>query len=171
MAKLEILGITSILVLVIAMSGCTNYNTYNGSSISFGYPNGWYEAPGQGNVSVFDFSVPVIVTIGDNTNKETGVLVLSGNNVVSCNISTEAVKNEILKYGSLISESNLTKDNINLHEFVYNTTLHDGTVKKEKIILYEKNNNIFILIFTALPQDFDNQQANFQMIQNSFKVN
>lgn len=168
MDKFTILGIISIIMLIVGLSGCTNqnkYNTYNDSYISFDYPNNWYKTPSQGNVSVFDLTIPVKVVIGDNTNSETGILVIE-----SKNTTLEEIKSGILKYGVLTSESNTTVNNIHAHELVYNTTLPNKTVKKEKMVFFEKNNKTYIIIFTALPQDFDRQQTNFQIIQNSFKV-
>lgn len=170
--KKHFFPIVIIICILLFVSGCINNSgnqTYNSNGIIFNYPNGWYKTPGEGNVNVFDLNIPVKVTVGDNANKETGMLVLLSNNTTYQEILT-SIKAGILKHGVLISESNVTIDSAPAREFDYNTTLSDGTVKKERLILFEKNNSTYILIFTALPQDFNGQQTNFQMIQNSFKV-
>lgn len=160
----------SILIFISGCIGIGGNQTYSSNGINFNYPGGWYKTPGQGNVNVSDIAIPVIVTVGDKFNEETGVLVLLANNNTSGEISTGLIKAAIGKYGFLMSEGYVTVDGVSAHEFVYNTTLSGGTVKKERLILLEKNQAQYILIFTALPADFEGQETNFKMIQNSFKV-
>ncbi len=52
MKKIEIVGLISILVVAIAMSGCTaELLTFNNGEISFGYPEGFEDAPSPKSVT------------------------------------------------------------------------------------------------------------------------
>ncbi len=111
--------------------------TYSSNGVTFDYPEGWYKTPGQGNVNVFGMLIPVIVIAGDHADEETGVIVLLASNTTSGEISSEIIKAAIQKFGVLMFEDNITVNNAPAYEFVYNTTLPDGTVKKERLILFK----------------------------------
>jgi hypothetical protein len=50
------------------------------------------------------------------------------------------------------------------------TVVEDGVQRKVKEVWFEKNGFAYVILIIALPKDFDSQQANFDIILNSFKI-
>ncbi|MEN6292848.1 MAG: PsbP-related protein [Methanobacterium sp.] len=50
------------------------------------------------------------------------------------------------------------------------TVVEDGVQRKVKEVWFEKNGFAYVILIITLPKDFDGQQANFDVILNSFKI-
>lgn len=72
MKKIEIVSLVSILVVAIAMSGCTaELLTFSNGEISFGYPEGFLDAPSPKSIT-YETDKEELPTLNDTlTNKTT----------------------------------------------------------------------------------------------------
>ena len=173
MRNIGIIGILSILVLIVALSGCTSTNTYNANGVSFNYPTSWqqYSSPNTG----------ALVAVGDPNSKDnstgnpTSIVVIqsiplpSGENMKQVYDANYAQFSSSLTNYKTISENTTTVDGttayVNVHSFDNN-----GVTTQEEAVWLSKNNNIYVILCSALQSNFASQQDNFNMIINSFKV-
>lgn len=174
--KKHILIILFILALIVAISGCTSQkqNNYSSNGISFNYPNNWKEIP---NVQT-SFA---IVAVGDPdsvdqaTKKVNTVVIVQKIPLPSGTTLKQTYDSNYARLAAqdpsytVISQTTRTVDGttayINIH-----TVNVDGVQKQEEAVWLEKNGNIYVILCGTLPPVFDSQQANFDMIINSFKI-
>ncbi|MGZ7135261.1 MAG: PsbP-related protein [Methanobacterium sp.] len=173
MKKLGIFGIISILVLIVAMSGCSSTNTYNANGISFNYPSSWQTFSTK--------TLSTIVAVGDpkTVDNSTGypntyalvqkATIPSGSSLKQVYDAVYAQYAAGLTNYKTISENTTTVDGttayVNIHSYDIN-----GTPTQEEAVWIGKNSTIYVILCGALPGDFASQQSNFNMIINSFKV-
>lgn len=68
-----------------------------------------------------------------------------------------------------MSDSTTTVDGEKAYVKTY-TVVESGVQRKVKEVWFEKKGFAYVIVFIALPKDFDGQQANFDVILNSFRV-
>ncbi|HML04888.1 MAG TPA: PsbP-related protein [Methanobacterium sp.] len=174
--KKHILAVILILSLIVTISGCTSQkqNNYSSNGISFNYPNNWKEIT---NVTTQN----AIVAVGDpdsadQQTKNVNTLVVvqkvalpSGSTLKQFYDSTYAQFAAQDPSFKTISDTTTTVDGttayINTH-----TVNVNGVQKEEKAVWLEKNGSVYVILCGTLPPIFDSQQANFNMIINSFKI-
>lgn len=177
--KKHALFVVAILALVIFASGCVNQDninskTYSNNGISFNYPAYWQEIP---NIK----TALAMVAIGDpnsinQSTKNVNTVVVIQKIPTSSGITLkQAYDNNyaqlLAKDSSFkaISDANTTVDGtiayVNTHIVNVN-----GIEKQEKAVWLEKSGYIYVILCGALSNAFNGQQANFDMIINSFKV-
>lgn len=170
-----IFGVLGILILVVFASGCTSSNTYNANGISFDYPSNWTELSKDQVTSASGGNVTVIAAVADpnsiqNNNYQTLVIVQSINTALSLNEAVTAFKSLIQSTGGqVVSEKSITVDGVSSKELIYTITV-SGVAKKERLVIVPKNNKVYSIIGSASTADFNGQQANFDLIINSFKI-
>lgn len=164
--------IIAILALVVFASGCTNSNYYSGNGVSFDYPSSW---------KTLSASAPNIAAVADpnSMNNATGdiytlaaiqkIALPSGQTLKQVYDSTYQQFAQQDSSFKTVSDTTTTVDGTTAY---VNTHLIDvnGVQKQEKAVWLTKNGNIYIILCGALPSQFEGQQANFNMIINSFKV-
>lgn len=68
-----------------------------------------------------------------------------------------------------VSESTRTVDGTTAYVNVHTVDV-SGVQKQEEAVWLEKNGSIYVILCGALPSEFQGQQANFDAIINTFKV-
>jgi hypothetical protein len=180
------LFVIAILALVIFASGCTSSNNqtstqptvatkdFSGNGVSFSYPEKWQQLQ--------QISSPnAVVAFGDNesVDKSTGnvntlvvvqkVALPSGatlKQVYDATYQQFAAQDSSFK---TISDTTTTVDGTTAYVNTHTVNV-SGVQKQEKAVWFEKNGNIYVILCASLPAVFHSQQANFDAIINTFKV-
>jgi hypothetical protein len=166
-----------LLIFIISVSGCANQNRknigiYNQNGISFNYPTDWKIA----NTS----SPNALVAVADpkTMNPETGVpsaVVIIQKIGLSEGSTLTSFYDQ--NYANLfqnssfqrISEGNITLNGMKAYENVY-TKNQNGIQKQQTAIWVEKDQKVYIILYSALKPDFNKEKSNFDLITNSFKI-
>ena len=172
MRKYVILVI-SILALVVFASGCTSETqnkTYNASGVYFIYPGAWSELSSD-QLNLTSDAASAIVAVSDNSG-QTGVLVQSTPSLSqSLTDFVNTNKASIKKMGyTILSENTTTVNGVKAHQIIFSGSESSGSDTKQVMTLFKKNNKIYYIVFNSQPEDFDSQQANYDMVLKSFKV-
>ncbi len=172
MKKIGIIGIISVLVLIVAMSGCTSSNSYSGNGVSFNYPSEWKE---------LNVSPPNLVGVGDpnsvdNQTKNVNTVVAIQKTAIPAGQTLKQVYDttyqEFAQTDSsfkTVSDTTMTVDGTTAYVNTHLINV-DGVQKQEQAVWLLKNGYAYVILCGALPSQFSSQQANFNMIINSFKV-
>jgi hypothetical protein len=168
---------------VILASGCTTSGNqtsgniqdktkiYSGEEITFEYPKGWETIASQGRDS--------IVAVGDpnsaDGNGKTQINVVIQKTVKPQNSTFKDYYNATYaQFASQnmgfipVSDGTLALNGVTAYENIYK--INSGGQKQERAIWILKNNRIYIILCSAPVSEFNNQQANFDTIINSFKL-
>lgn len=169
------LFVVAILALVVFASGCTDQTkTYSSNGITFNYPGSWQELSQVNNENG-------IAGVGDPSSVNSSsklantVVVVQKVAMPSGLTLQEAVDALITSFQSQdpnfqkISQKTITFNGATAYEIVYKMGAN-GVQKQEKAVIFEKNGYLYAITGSSLPNDFNNQQANFDMVINSFKV-
>jgi len=147
---------------------------YSGNGVSFNYNGTW------GILNIKNKSAETIVAVGDpnsadpvTKNVETYALIQKTKiptNYTLSNFFAAVVAQWAMKPGyELVLDRPITVNGATYYENVHmeNAT---GTERKVRAVWLENEGMAYILVFTALSEDFDQNKANFDMIVNSFEV-
>lgn len=145
---------------------------YVKDGISFDYPENWQIA----NATAPDAVVAVVNpgTVNPETGMATTVVVIQKKVLSSGSTFNEVYnKNYAVIFNNTsyqrISEGNITFDGLEAYENTYKVDAQ-GLQKQQRVVWLEKDGNIYVILFSALVSDFNNEKANFDLISNSFKV-
>lgn len=168
---------------VVLASGCTDNGNqtsgdvnsknkvYSGDEITFEYPEGWETISSQARDS--------LVAVGDPNSAE-------GNGNARVNVVIQKTVNPqnttfkdyytatYTQFASQnlgfipVSDGTLVVNGITALENVYK--INSSGQKQKRAIWILKNNRIYIILCSAPVSEFNNQQKNFEIIINSFKV-
>ncbi|MEN4017586.1 MAG: PsbP-related protein [Methanobacterium sp.] len=180
------LFVIAILALVVFASGCTvtqnqtstqptvPTKTYSGSGVSFSYPENWQE--------LTQISSPnAVVAFGDpnSVDQSTGnvnTLVVVQKAALPAGSTLKQIYDSTYQQFAAqdssfktISDTTATVDGTTAYVNTHTINV-DGVQKQEKAVWLEKNGNIYVILCGALPDAFEGQQANFNAIINTFKV-
>lgn len=164
----------AILALAVFTSGCTSQNYYSGNGITFNYPASWKQLT---NVSIPNS----IAAVGDpkssdnsTGNVNTNVVIQRtaippGTDLKQLYSATNAQYAATLPSFKILSDNTTTVDNTTAY---INTHIYDinGVIRQEEAVWLAKNGNVYVILCGAPPGDFAAQQANFNIVINSFKV-
>lgn len=184
------LPIIALMVVVVFAAGCvdtgdTNQTsngtniipdipakTYSADNVTFKYPEAWIN-------NLTSTTPNTVAVVGDPDSQDS-----SGNIDTLAVIQTTALPSgQTLKetydatYASyanltgyqLVSERTLTIDGVTAYENIHKVEV-SGVLKQERATWLEKNGQIYVILCGTLPNDFENQQTNFDLITYSFKV-
>ncbi|MGZ7107353.1 MAG: PsbP-related protein [Methanobacterium sp.] len=155
-------------------SNNTNIKSYSQNGISFDYPQNWQQLNQiESSNALVGFGDP------DSTNQSTGnintiVIIQKApmpagsklKQVYDSNYAQTAVQDTSFKtISENLKEVNGTLAYVNTHMVSVN-----GVLKQEKAVWLQKKGYVYVILFGALPNTFDAQNANFDMIINSFQV-
>ena len=176
--KIKLCGLISVLVLIIAVSGCTSFNqvqnkTFSNGGITFQYPGTWAD-----NIS-FSYSSPpssnetILGTMGDNT---TSVAVISLN-LTDPIFSAFTIENfaniqkSSFNAGEILSSNVSTSNNITFYETIY--TSKDGVTgesfKGYKLLFGKQGDKLYTILFKTKEADFQKSYPQMKDIQSSVK--
>ena len=171
-----------LLVSIVLVSGCTNtgnqttnntstgVKAYNGDEFNFNYPTSWQLISSQAQNST--------VAVGDPSSSDN-----SGNVQVNVEIQT-AIKSANITlqdyYNSTysqfaaqnlgykqLSDGTITVNGRTALENVYVLT---SIAKEQRAVWIQNGNKIYIILCSAPVSQYNNEQANFNTIINSFKL-
>ncbi len=172
----------AIVVLIVAASGCTSQtgnNTstsiptknYNGSGISFDYPDIWtLNATNNSAINA------VVVTLMDSDYNSTNAT--KGNYAMVAKLPTASINIGTLKSQFLSSVKDVngtgTESSITINGITGNQTTYsakNGTEQAQaRIITFDKNSFTYIMMFISFNLDPASQQQYFDVITKSFKA-
>lgn len=161
---------------VVLVSGCVTDNkqnnetqTYSQNNISFNYPGGWATANPTAPNSIAAVADPNSVQSGSPT---TVVLIQKPNATAGSNLSDVYASNYATFFNNTeyqrVSEGNITVNGANALENVYTT--NSTNPKQYRAVWLDENGTIYVILCIANQSDYKDQQANFNLIINSFKV-
>lgn len=165
----SMIGILSILVLVVLVSGCSSTNSANhysskdttGKEISFDYPNGW----------TFEDRAAGIVIQGEKN--DTNITTVTISKLPAGSSSLETLKNNstLVRTGTIVSETNRTVDGVTAKEITLNQVAGAaiGKIGEAKVVIYIKNGNVYTISFFT-GDTIQNIQDDIDTIVNSFKA-
>lgn len=184
------LPIFAIIALVVFVAGCVDSGTTNDTAvnttvpdipsktyakngISFKYPQSW--------TSAVTTNIPgTIVGLADPKSKNSNgnyntLAIVSKDQLPSGSTVKQSFDATFEQYANndssfkLISERTLNINGLTAYEKVYYINV-SGIKKQERSTWLEDNGTIYMILCNALPEDYDSQQTNFDLITYSFKV-
>ncbi|MGZ7067500.1 MAG: PsbP-related protein [Methanobacterium sp.] len=170
--KKYVFFVIAILALVVFASGCTSSNSYSGNGVSFNYPSSWQQLSTTSSLA--------IAAVGDPNSKDSSGLpntytiiqktaLPSGQDLKQAYDSNYAQFTANVPSFKTISDTTTTVDGTTAYVNTH-TINSNGTTIQEEAVWLTKNGNIYVILCGALPSNFANEQSNFNMIINSFKV-
>lgn len=144
--------------------------TFTGDDISFQYPGSWKTIGSQSRDSVIAVGDPA--TNDGNGNARVNVLIQKtvlpqGQTFLQYYNSTYTqYKSQNLGFEP-VSEGTVVVNGITAYENIYK--INSGEQKEQRAIWIQKGGLIYIILCSAPVAEFNNQQANFDIIVNSFK--
>lgn len=165
-----------IMLFSVMVSGCVTDNkqnnqtqAYSQNNISFNYPGGWATANTTAPNSIAAVADPNSVQSGSPT---TVVLIQKPNATAGSNLSAVYASNYATFFNNTgyqrVSEGNITVNGSDALENVY--TSNSTNPKQYRAVWLDENGTIYVILCIANENDFKNQQANFNLIINSFKA-
>lgn len=165
----------AVLVVVIFASGCTSQQnqtstkTYAAGGMSFEYPESWNVTS---KISANDSVVTLSDATFDRTNGTQGDAAILLRTVKTNNVTSESLKEGILKNLKQTNgngtSTTLNVGSVTANETTYNTTI-SNTTAQIKIVNFESNNFLYIIMFATINQDAQSQQSYYNTIIKSFK--
>ncbi len=179
--KKYVVLVLAIVAVVVFFSGFFTFssyanqgnNTYNSNGISFNYSSSWQKIP---NVKTQN----ALAGIGDlkSADESTGnvnTVVIVQKVALPSNMTLEQFYDDTYaKYAQdstyrAVSNKTITVNGLAGYENVHKV-IANGFLKEERVIWLEKNGNIYVILCGALIGDFDSQQANFDIVIKSFRI-
>lgn len=168
-----------VISLVIFTSGCTSNNnseinqtqTFSQNGVFFEYPGNWVVATSQANDTIVSVADPnsinaitgyadTSVTIQQRT--LTGTLYSMYEENYDILFTNESYQR--------VFESNITLDDSQAYENIYQVD-ENGVLKQQRAVWLEKNNQVYVILCSALVNQFEKEKQNFNLIINTFRVN
>ena len=180
--KKYFLFIIIIVLSIILTSGCTssgnqtanntsNIQTYSGDQFTFNYPPGWQQIASQAQNSTVAVGDPS--TADSNGNVQVNVEIQKS--VKPSNVTFGQYYNDTytqfaaqnLGYKQL-SDGTIVVNGKTALENVYRINM--GTLEQKRAVWIQNGKIVYIILCTAPVSQYNNQQANFNIIVNSFKL-
>ena len=167
-----------LLIFFILLSCITIYNAvmpqnYNGNGVSFDYPGTWIKLNQDQLNNTNESMQSDIVAVSDPNSAHNENIIVIVQKTVKIGTLDEIVaasKDELGKdWGAVMHSDNIIKvDGRDAHDIIYTTDSRSN--KKERMVIFDKNNMVYCIIMGGSISAFDSQKDNFDMIVNSFKV-
>ncbi|MBU4534720.1 MAG: hypothetical protein KKF16_02550 [Euryarchaeota archaeon] len=167
-----------VIFLLVFTAGCTSNSdsqtnetkTLNQNGVSFDYPGTWVVATSKANDTIASVADPSSVNAGTGF-AETLVSVQRINRTGTFSSMYDQNYATLFNNSSYqrVSESNITLGNVQARKNVY-TVDDNGLLKQQRAIWIEDNNQIYVILCSALLNQFENERQNFDLIVNSFKI-
>ncbi len=177
--KKYLIFVTIILLgLVVLTSGCVNNDdanstkSYSGNGISFVYNGTWNIANTTAPNAVVAVGNPS--TVDAQNNPSTFVLIQKPNDTEGKDLETVYTENYANLFNNTttnrrISEANITVNNNKAFENVYITN-SSGYETQMRAVWISQNGVIYVILCGTIPNNFEKEQSNFDLVINSFKV-
>jgi PsbP-like protein len=164
------------ILVVITVMGCVteqknnNTNKYSQNNISFEYAQNWRVANVTSPYAVAAVADPTTVQNGRPT---TLVIIQKPPLSLGTNLRLAYENNYANFFNNAsyqkVSEANITVNNTKIYENVYiiNTA---GLAKEYRVEWLIKNREVYVILCSALKEDFDAEQSNFDLVIKSFQA-
>ncbi len=173
----KILPLMVTIVIVVLVSGCvTNEdksnttNNYTENGVSFQYPHSWGVATVTSPDGVAAVGDPLTASNGNPT---TSVVIQKYNNTNYYNLQAAYTQNYVKFFNNTgktkVSDGNFILNGAQVYETVYIAS-ESGVQKKYRAVWLQKGTSIYVILASAKVEDYDAQQANFDMVINSFNA-
>jgi hypothetical protein len=164
------------ILVVVTVSGCVIdqknnlTNKYSQNGVSFDYPQNWAVANVTSPNAVAAVADPTTVQNGRPT---TAVIIQKPPLNAGANLKLAYDTNYANFFNQTgyqkVSEANITSNNTKIYENIY--TINTAGLEKEyRVAWMSKNRKIYVILCSALKEDFDREQPNFDMVINSFQA-
>lgn len=158
------------------ISGCVTDNkknnetqTYSQNNVSFNYPGEWANATPTAPNAIAAVADPNSVQSGIPS---TVVIIQKPNATAGSNISAVYASNYATFFNNTgyqqVSEGNITVNGNDALENIYKS--NSTNPKQYRAVWLNENGTIYVILCIANENDFKNEQDNFNLIINSFKV-
>lgn len=164
------------ILVIVTVSGCVNNqnknqtNLYSQNGVSFEYPQSWRVANVTSAYAVAAVADPTTVQNGKPT---TAVIIQKPPLIKGANLKLAYENNYAYFFNQTgyqkVSEANITLNNTKIYENVY-TVNNTGLEKEYRAIWLSKNEKVYVILCSALKEDFVSEQQNFDLIINSFQA-
>jgi hypothetical protein len=166
-----------VISLIVFTSGCTSNSdqntnktkTLSQNNISFDYPGAWVLGNSKVNGTIAAVADP------NSVNSQTGyaetVVTVEEKNLTGTMYSMYQQNYATLFNNSSyqrVSESNLTLGNIQALENVY-TVDYNGVKKQQRAVWIQNGRQVYVILCSALADQYENEKNNFDLVVNSFK--
>jgi len=173
----KILPLMAAMVMVVLVSGCiTNEdkanqtNNFSQNGVSFQYPISWGVAAVTSPNGVAAVGDPTTVVNGNPT---TSVVIQKANVTTGAALKTAYDLNYAQFFNNTgktkVSEAELTLNGAKVYENVY-TSSEEGVAKKYRAVWIQKGSTTYVILCSARTEAYDAQQANFDLVVNSFQA-
>ncbi len=162
--------------MVVLVSGCINdgkanqTNNFTKSGIFFQYPQSWGVAKVNSTGGIAAVGDPQTIVNGKPT---TSVVIQEYNNTNYYSLQTAYEQNYLKFFNNTgktkVSVGNFTLNNDQAYETVYISS-ESGVKKKYRAVWLQKDRNIYVILCSARAEDYDGQNANFDLIINTFRL-
>ncbi|MCE7697558.1 MAG: hypothetical protein K8E24_001440 [Methanobacterium paludis] len=172
--------IIALLVFVVSASGCvsnqdqnqTNVTSYSQNNVSFSYPGTWQVTNATSPNAVAAVADPK--TVDSNTKVPTTFVVIQKSNATGSDLQTVYNANYATFFNNTgnqrVSDGNITVSGSPAFENVYKTNSSTGKELEMRAVWLSQNNNIYVILCSALTSDFQKEQPDFDLIIDSFKA-
>lgn len=166
----------AVTLMVVLVSGCVTdnksnqTNNFSQNGVAFQYPLSW----GVASVS----SPNGVAAVGDpttviNGNPTTSVVIQKANVTTGTALKTAYDLNYAQFFNNTgktkVSEAELILNGATVYENVY-TSSEEGVAKKYRAVWIQKGSTTYVVLCSARTDAYDAQQANFDMVVNSFQA-
>lgn len=108
-----------------------------------------------------------------NEKPTTSVIIQKYNNTNHYNLQTAYEQNYLKFFNNTgktkVSVGNFTLNNAQAYETVY-TSSESGLKKKYRAVWLQEGGNIYVILGSAKVEDYDGQNANFDLVINTFRL-
>ncbi|GAB6055274.1 hypothetical protein HYG87_05240 [Methanobacterium alkalithermotolerans] len=167
-----------VILFLVFTAGCTSNSdsrtnetiTLTQNGVSFDYPGTWVVATSKANDTIASVADPRSVNTATGF-AETVVTIQRINRTGTFNSMYDQNYATLFNNSSYqrVSESNITMGNVQARENVY-TVDDNGILKQQRAIWIEDSNQIYVILCSALINQFERERQNFDLIVNSFKI-
>lgn len=165
------------MVMMVLVSGCiTNEdkanqtNNFSQNGVSFQYPISWGVASVTSPNGVAAVGDPTTVVNGNPT---TSVVIQKANVTTGAALKTAYDLNYAQFFNNTgktkVSEAEITLNGAKVYENVY-TSSEEGVAKKYRAVWIQKGSTTYVILCSARTEAYDAQQANFDLVVNSFQA-
>jgi predicted Zn-dependent protease len=164
------------ILVVVTVSGCVTdqknnqTNKYSQNGVSFDYPQNWRVVNVTSSNAVAAVADPTTVQNGRPT---TAVIIQKPPLTTGANLQLAYERNYANFFNQTgyqkVSEANITSNNTKIYENVY-TINTAGLEKQYRVAWLSKKRKIYVILCSALKEDFNREQSNFNLVINSFQA-
>lgn len=145
--------------------------TYSGDQFTFDYPAGWQQISGQAQNSVIAFGDPnsadsrgnvQVNVVIQKTVKPSNETLQTYYNATYAQFAAQNLSYTQISDGSIVINGKTALENV--------YKINSGVQEQKRTVRIQKGSIIYIILCSAPVSQYNSQQANFNIIVNSFKI-